>query len=365
MTLNTIKMVISIYHLKRLYMKTNLRKHNLIEIFSQSAKNYADNFGWLDDLIVTSEKGLIYMTEQMSELLKDNQEYLKDYIKRETSILKTPEYFSTAYSSLNDEMEGLDRYFSSISINSSSSSNSFISMEFSKKKSKIFDFDHEVGHLVAEMPYNIKTQNQKESIADVFAILMHVKRFGNQDLKLFDNVAYNYSNYLILSDDAGYYTSKSIFAAKKFAEEIDIEKLSLNQIKICATQIGSSFALSENKLEKINKTYKKVGEIFDEEKSTKREYLQEIAKTMLAHKNDEDIYRAGKLFLESQKTSIVIEKLRKTNSFWSKALTEMKKHEEETNFCLNPIKSKYSKYRKKQLTSLINKKTLPSLRFSA
>jgi len=340
-------------------MKTDLRKHDLTEIFIQSAKEYASNFNWLEKLVISSETGLIFVSEEMQDVVKEHPKAFKEYLKNEAALLKDSDVGAAALSSTNDEIEGVSTLFSSVSVNKKSKIKSFHGLDFNNKKSIIFNYDHEFGHLIAETPYKIATDHQIEGIADTFALLLHIKRFGYENYDIFHTLATISTDYIILSDNIDYYTSHAVYAVKALSEEIDIQKLSIKEIAEYATKIGSSFALSEETLEKIKEVYTPAREEFNKE-TPRKEFLEEVVKVMLSNKDDEDVYRAGKLFLSETRTNIFVNQYKKYDSFWSHSLKEMERHEAETGFSLNPIKVDYP-----QIIPFIKEIKLPPLRISA
>jgi len=314
-------------------MKTNLNRYSLTEIFKQSAKAYSEAFpSFLKKLVIVSTEEVIYVSPDMVKHFSKYPNNLEKLIKRNAKHIKENDLHAFVYPA--EEMEGSKKEFTSLSIAMGKINTPYPAEKHGQEISHILFFDHEMGHLIAGRDKNLNF-HQGECIADAFCLMMHIKRLGNRR-RIFAAVAFANASHPILTGSPKHYTSQAVFAVEKLSKEIDINKLSLKDIAWYAKRIGTKYALPQKTLDKINEAYKYPRSIYNNAE-TEKNYLALVMKTMLKNKHDEDIYRAGRLLISRSDWHKIIEQNKKIEPFWNEALRAMKKHEQETNFILNPL----------------------------
>lgn len=290
------------------------------KLYSLLCQEYNELFPQLDKFIFFYNAEPIYISPNLRNTISDKT--VRDFKKIGKKKYKIVKKFNIAgiandETFIGDDPEPVKLIL--VNFNKRAKSDSVKNLE---------TFDHEFGHhLTKEKPL---TQHgaENECSAEAFSALKSAKRFGI-DSSLFNNTAY-LSAKKVISESHYHYFSAPIFAAKKIAENIDINKLSSDEFIEYSKAIADKVFLGEEKLNSIKKAFGKY--TYDYE-----DYNMLVACAMLDNKQDEEIYRAGKLFLTSQKLDF--DKLAKRDFFWRKTTEKMKAHEEETGFILNPIEA--------------------------
>lgn len=312
-------------------MKTNLSKYTLTEIFAQSAKAYNEVFpGLLKKLVIFSTSNIMYvspyMVDKLSAHTKELQKLLRANSKR---IERDGLYAIVNYKECIDETFN----FTSITLGRDMFKKPYLANKKHENEiSNILNFDHEIGHIVAGKTGRFDF-HVGEGIADAFALIMYLKRFGNRK-NIFSSAAYSMASHVVLTNSPRHYTSRVIFAVEKLSKEVDLSKISIKDAAWYARKIGIKYTLDKKILERINEAYKYPRQVYN---SGKDEFLLSVLKTMLKNKNDEEIYRAGKLFISDKDIAKTIRQNCKKDSVWLDNLNSLHKHEAIVNFVLNPL----------------------------
>lgn len=346
-------------------------KQFLKNIFSQAVAEYSENSELLENLLVITPQDVVFCKSGAKTNLENNAKkqgvetdtLIKQIIKEQQDLIKnsnaTVAFLKGNCLSKEDPVKLINLSMSSI--------NSFKKF-YSPKDTlfeEFFDLNHEVGHALLEHDKKSNPETA-EVMADAFAALMHIRKFGEKNIDFINKKAFNHSYWVvegIKDSNANYYTSAGIFAAEQLASKLSLETLPIEDVAWYSKKIGLHYSVSLKNLEKIRKAY--IGasnNLF----SSKQEVDLIVAKTMLQHKEDEEIYRAGKLFLmrggphlyiSSPLTSL---KKRITNKktlrTFEQLSEKMDKHEKETGFILNPAEKQDDALFKDLLNRVTKKK---------
>ncbi|MDI1226061.1 MAG: hypothetical protein PSY14_00050 [bacterium] len=85
-------------------------------------------------------------------------------------------------------------------------------------------FYHELGHLVAPAAFGSPTEGLAENVADVFAILRHIQKYG-EDSKAIEMGSWGRAWRFVLTGQGDHFTTLSIDAMPKLLEKLDVQAL--------------------------------------------------------------------------------------------------------------------------------------------
>lgn|GEM_PF-3748882 len=335
--------------------KTNF----LGNMFNQIARESSQNFSWMksfipfhiEEGITEPEKTNRKTTEDVIKNIVDNR---KDFLNKNTLALGVFRLFELC------ELNHINVVALSLKFLNKTNSKSPKDVLFEELET----FNHEFGHaIINEYPYN-HFFALTESSADAFAALTHIKTFG-KNTGFIQKKIYDRNLFVIFGkdiNDTQYYTSGIYFSAEYLAKKIDIENLSLKDLTWYAKKVVDGFSVKKDVLDKINKAYEaprkiNVSKTIEESKRW-RHCLRAVARVMLDNRNDQDIYRAGKLYLSHPYTKKrIITSIEEGSYFWKKTFETMEAHEKATGFILNPVEAVEHTVFKKTLVNknLLNK----------
>lgn len=193
-------------------------------------------------------------------------------------------------------------------------------------------FDHEMGHLLI---------GKEEAKAETYAALMHVKRFGNQTGFL-EHSAFEMSAHATCNkvSQIVQFSSNCWLAVAALSKRIDINKLSLKDIREYSALIPEKFEFSEKELEKANDLY-----IFTRDDEDKL-ITDRVIDVMHKNIDCDEIYRVGKLVLSQPH---IREKLGVKFEF-------IDINDKSRGFILNPVEALDKKTGKDSIGELIDEK---------
>lgn len=308
--------------------KNNYNK--LKQIFSQSAENNRLEFSdILKNLMVITTEDLIYASPEISNTLEKNPEILKVNFNK-ASMIFHDDPLSLAITFPKIELEKT-KTAPIIMINTDQSKiyNEYDIMYFS------FILDHEIAHLVVKEADN-HPDYIEESAADIYASLCQIKKHGSTTDLLKELVKEMAS--ASVAGITRYYTSAGIQASIEVGEKNDLRGTSLKELSKLTSKLTKKYHLTEQMVLKLDDAFASTKLIMAFHGFDTALY-KETVRIMVNNKNDEDIYRAGKLFLSTASSKNFIENESKNDTFWNKAQEYMERHEKDTEFLLNPARA--------------------------
>lgn len=98
-------------------------------------------------------------------------------------------------------------------------------------------FYHELGHLVAPGAFGSPTEGLAENVADVFAILRHIQKYGD-DSKAIEMGSWARAWRFVLEGQGDHFTTLSIDAMPKLLEKLDVQALTPTESTALAARIA-------------------------------------------------------------------------------------------------------------------------------
>lgn len=200
----------------------------------------------------------------------------------------------------------------------------------------IFNLDHEIGHHILKNghPYRGVSEGEGETVCDVFAMLRHIQRFGNDT----DNAGYfaeSRAYTIVLLANAEHYTTNAVQGAIQYAAKKDISRLSLEDTAALAEKIAKISRVDDETLEKVREAFAPAHENFkimfgDLSGISKAFYsgdkdaygfiCSELLATMEEHQADPDVMKAGRQFFSYPPIRNFVIESAKTEPYWQAAL---------------------------------------------
>jgi hypothetical protein len=315
---------------KKTRPENDLTQQTLEEIFNESGRRHHKTFRKkLANLFISFRDKQVYVADDVAEVIARNTGEVKKMIAdciehlnmmgavgnvSKSDIAGTP----IRHMSLMGRPEPL-----------------FVSGDHADEMNLIGLFDHEMAHLIIEEaegpPYGHKT----ECTADAYAVLRHLQRFGDTTDIFEFAPAMGAAAAIFYSPQ--HYTGAVIQKIESLVKEgnIDIQSLSLEETARLAAKIGTEYALSELELAEIWDAYDAAGKLYKEEKTDWAATIKAIVGVMLEYKDDDHVYRAGKLFISRPDAKdIIADKLSSDPEFQDMA-ARMEQHEKDSGFILN------------------------------
>lgn len=266
-------------------MRTNLYRESLSNLFYASAKNYMKSFPELSNIFIFSEKETIYSQQKTARGLQHNQRVIKPFMEEVGEKSKNLGIVATAFAP-----EAIDPklYINPV----------FISLDELRfgRKNLVNSFDRMMAHHIISFPEKLSC-NKSECAADVFASLMHIKRYG-KDIKYFADISKKASLHLIVGDK-NKYTALALLAAEELIKHVDIEKMPRKDIAWYALQLARNYSFDEDRINKIRTAFKPARNDLAKREMIKIKTLLKITKK---HKKDGDITRFCEMLLNEYKT---------------------------------------------------------------
>ena len=98
-------------------------------------------------------------------------------------------------------------------------------------------FYHELGHLVAPAAYGSPTHGLAENVADVFGILRHIQKYGD-DSKAIEMGSWGRAWRFVLTGQGDHFTTLSIDAMPKLLEKLDVQALKPEETTALAARVA-------------------------------------------------------------------------------------------------------------------------------
>ena len=282
----------------------NLCANGLGRAFRRDCAAYGKVFPEsLARLYVTLGEEEIYVAPEIAAFLTRNTAKIRAMVEervmamnlrgaRGTTAIRRFGFDTLLYLSVNDEKEN-DRFVSR-------APGAGISVEAVNKTGT---FDHEIGHIVTVNGRLDGRPHLGECAADAFAALRHIQRFGGAT-DIFRHAPAMTARAAVFGSFPIHYTS-AVFSevARLCGEDLRaIASLPLEDTARLAANIAEDSALDDATLAKIGYAFKEVQAArLDESLSTAPEKWRAVLKNTVSalrnNRHDDDICRAGRLFL--------------------------------------------------------------------
>jgi len=309
-----------------------MSQKNIAEIFNDIVNSYEKNHSQeMSNLIIAHREGFLYLSEIGFNYLKEGSINRESII--EQSQTRCDENQLGGFVEDDGEILGTED-IALVYINTQKADNYFGEPKVTATYDNVFFLDHEMGHFLADD--ETISQHISESISDAHASLRHVARFGN-NTNYFENLINDVSLRPIFSSKF-HYTVGALSAVDRLKTKVNISKIPESDLIICSNEIGRAYAYDDFILDNIEEAYYDAFMAFtsNDVSFTKQNGLEVLVNTMLENKDDENIYRAGKLYLQIDFVKDTLKEFYETNkNFWDKSFAQMKKHEEKSGFVLN------------------------------
>lgn len=307
----------------------------LADTFRGSAQLYQKTFPEkLANLFVTMGDAQIYVAPEVADLLTENLADVREMVAQKAAFMRTQNWgaMATEFTAVQDD--GTKTRVNHLMMPEKPVTG-FVSGAFPAAMNNIGVFDHEMGHFIVEGGYAADVQ-RAECAADAYAALRHIQRFG-LDTDLLSHAPAMAAEAALFEPFPLHYTTAVFQKITRIQKEgkIDIEKLSLPDTAALAGKIAVDYALSDVTLGKIHAAYARVRAAEREERPDWAWTIRAVAAAMLAHRHDDDIYRAGKLYLERPEIKRIIETKLGTDGKFQRALAAMAKHEKDSGFIID------------------------------
>ncbi|MFH1158842.1 MAG: hypothetical protein V1721_08220 [Pseudomonadota bacterium] len=298
---------------------------SLVQIFHDEAKAMHDAFPEkLENLVVlllSSSDAKIYAAPEIMGLLRNNIAEVKMAVRERTDYLCA--YKATAVSSPDYPLAGTTVKMIALNENPPS----IYLPRYTKEMEITANLRHELGHYVIKKgrPFDIDSRKHlAESAANAYAALLHVKQFG-KETDFFEWYG-NRASTMVLGGDWVHYTNDVFERVKQFTEETDISGLSLRETAKLAEKIAIECRLNKKTLEKISTAFLPAKDAYEKSKELNDAVLRKCIEVMREHKDDSDIFKAGKRFFSQPDIKEHLEHSAETDTYWKDALDFIKNH---------------------------------------
>ncbi len=234
-----------------------------------------------EELIIVSERDLLYASKENLEILKERpdmtqllidvfgqipvKEGSKGITLKEEKIIAIP---------LADEFyESANR------------------VDYNQEMDTLFTTNHELAHMFIDKAEH--NNNESESLADAFATIEHVKSFGKNLsglLSVHSSGVYIFidNSFLIYDKDpVSHFTFPAIKKVAELSKTVDFNKLEMSEIAEVSTLIGNKYSLGDKKLNRLLGVFNPVA------KANSISVEEELDATMdlILRTKDHDVFR--------------------------------------------------------------------------
>ncbi|MBU6475857.1 MAG: hypothetical protein KGQ70_07805 [Alphaproteobacteria bacterium] len=299
-------------------------RQSLAAAFNRAAADYRASFPErLGNLFVTLSSERIYVAPEIAALLAENAAPVSRMIAQRDKLMREMGWAAAA--GLQDVGGARLRHLSL----SEEENPRYVPAPDAHGMNKIAEFDHEMGHFVVrEGDAKNPSRHAAECAADAFAALRHIQRFGGET-GFFAHAPFAVAKSVIFGDKIHYVSAvfQKIAALQKEGI-LDIRALSLPETALLAGKLAREYALSAETLGRIHAAYAAAPAVRNSAFLSKDE-AQAVMRVMLEHRHDDDVYRAGKLYISQ---AAVQKALDGEDPEVKEMRAEMARHEKETGF---------------------------------
>ncbi len=242
-------------------------------------------------LFPTTEDPIVYVADEISELVRHNSKAAAEMIQDTACYLNTTKANGAAYM-------GYDYVGASVKLITLSERLIFKFHSAEEKMASIFALDHELGHQVVPngMSHTEADRHLAECAADAFAALRHIHRYRGE-ANFLENKGM--ASHIIFGISPIHYTEHVIQKIIDLARERDdIITLSLEETAQLAGEIALHYHESNEVLAKVSCAFQPLIDCFARLNRTWNEMLPLVCiDVMRQHLNDPDIVFAGQQYL--------------------------------------------------------------------
>jgi len=318
-------------------------QESLTKTFNKTAaaayKAFPRELSHLVILLVPSSDTPVFVSPAIADKLTKDTAEIKKYVEKlaKKMVAMNAAGLASKYEYLADTRINL------IALVDDKNIRGIFSERYTKEMRVIFNLDHEIGHHILKNGYSLSPDRSArqlaEGVSDAYAMLRHIQRFGNNT----DHAGFYGESraYSILYGDTEHYTTNTVQRTIQVADEMDISGLSLQETVKLAEKIALECRISSEALEKIRDAYQPVAQacknhvgspfviankLYNEDKDAYALYCEGTVAVMIRHRNDADIFRAGKQFLSYPPIRKFMVKLAETYPDWKTTLDFVDNH---------------------------------------
>lgn len=283
--------------------------------------------GYLPNVFVYTPEKLITYSENLSD--KFNKEAIKTIKEKSLKYIKS--YFND-----NEEAAAVatssivlkdNRYYEFVAVRSNNEkSYNFTLQPEAGKRRALHSLYHELGHNFLSGTHH----GEREDIAETFATLMYVRDFPDADIFEYKPYSNAYNALDLDYDDypGAYYHTNIMLASERLSKQIDLTKLSIEEVAEASKEIVKRYSPSEEVRQKIYFEFKYFGSA-DGDIS-----INDNLECMLETDNH-DVFRTGNAIL--QETLIAKKNDAQFLKRYSSKIKEVNKKAYDRGVVLNPI----------------------------
>ena len=300
------------------------------KVFNDTIARYQKTFPEkLANLFITLEGQKIYVAPEIADLLRQNVMPVERFIQARQRAMFEQGWAAAA----GPHNLGTTR-LQHLSLKDSDNDR-YVSGKFPQEMNKVAVFDHEMGHFLVWEAWLLNTNaHVSECAADAFAALRHIQRYGDRT-DFFEHATATVAH-------AGVAGSKIHFASAVFQKiaalqksgKVDIANLPLEDTVKLAGKLAAGYAFPQEVLDKIRAAYDASPAVGNSAAHSAAE-TKALIKVMLAHKGDDDIYRAGNLAISRADIKQSLADACATDAELKDLCAQMARHEKDSRFSID------------------------------
>lgn len=268
---------------------------DLARLFRKAAaRDYRHFPALLDALVVSLDETLIYVSPAAADAVSKNPALIREKLAARTAWMKR----NVAVASAGiDVIAGQKLKHVSLAPQLSPA-HRYLPATLPARMDIITVFDHEIGHYVArheKLPGPGIFCHVRECAADAYACLRHVQRFG-MHTGIFETGMANMALNVTLGTSENHYTSK-IFHAVAALGAKKIKALSPDETATLAGNIAMTHAIDPSHLRQVYLAFAPARRLYRQTPQNWHAITTAIVDVMRAHKNNADVFLAGKYSL--------------------------------------------------------------------
>ncbi len=305
----------------------------LARTFRRSAKVYERSFPEkLANLLIATFEAPVYIGSDAVEHLSRNTKALGDWVRNNKEDLISRKWVGGQGTVHID-----NRNHDYVMLDTAPGKNYFVSDKWPQKMNVIGVFDHEMGHLLVDEGQKLG-HHSSECAADAFAVMRHVQRFGDAT-DIFDHAPAFTARVAVLTSKI-HYTSIAMARVAQLHRSgaVDIARLSLKETARLATEIARGYSLEKRVVDKIHNAFSPARALYNDVVTLP--IVKKVVEILAEKKDDIDIWRAGKLFLQASDTRAFLQQLQKDDREVQNSLDLLDRHEKEKGWSLDDLERK-------------------------
>ena len=295
-------------------MKTELaQKFN--EIATEAYEAFPEELGKLVVLLTPSSDMPVYVSPEIADQLTESAAGIKEAIKNLSDWMH--DKGASGRATRNYNLAGTSVNLIMLDVNNTPG---YYSEQYTKEMELIFNLDHEIGHHILKNGHSASARQLAESVADVYAMLRHIQRFGKNTGHA-GAMAEQAACLLVACANTQHYTTDAVQKAVQISEEMDISNLSLHETAALADKIAVDCRLDDKILEKLSVAFLPVQKVYERQGMVDYALIcNEALAVMKKHRHDPDIRKAGQQFLSYPVLKEFMQESARADIYWREAL---------------------------------------------